>query len=260
MRNFITKSRRAAVLAGIASACVAGGAASPAVAGADPQLTLKAKKNELAQGGTTRLKGKLRNVPANAGQSVMIFATPYRSYRYDGPAELVKTTTTDQDGRYSVRVKPALNTQYRADTSAASSPKRKVYVFETVKFRLLNAAGNYRVRASYGLKYSPQVQPEFHVERKAYFYFRKRSQERFRRVETSTWQNTAAGVHSEAVINLPKSRTGYRYVIRGCTKYPKFDIGIGPPIASGCPKRINARSARARMLSSPVRVGLEAGP
>lgn len=251
----------AAFAAGLlAILCLALPGPSAAGGGSDPTLTLNVTDDSLAQGGATRLRGKLTGATAgDAGRLLTVYRDPYPY----GAEQVETTTTTDADGSYSLRVWPELNSSYRVELSdpgvGATSPSRNVYVYEQVKVKLVDRPGRLKIRAIYTLGYSPQVEPEYHPGRKTFFYFRKRSQKRFKRVGSAKWKDVSSGVRSAKAIDLPRSRKGYRYVIRGCTRYPDSDIGIGEPVKSGCPKRIKARSARARALSSPLRVGLESG-
>lgn len=237
----------AALVTALASALLAGVLVDRGVAqGGEPQITLRAQPGELQPGRSSTLSGRLSGVTTGAdGREVTLLASdyPYESESIAG------TATTDFEGNYEFTVTPELNTRYRVrfsggllDGSATSDPA-KVFVFasgDDYRIRVLQRRGI--VKARWDLFYSPKVEPEYYVGRPVYWYFRKLSQARFRRVERTTTRDTVRGLKAKVSWRLPPTRRGYRFEFFPCLPAPARDVGVGNDLPLRCPKSVRAPS------------------
>jgi hypothetical protein len=222
-----------------------------------PSITLDATEKRLRPDKATDFSGTLSGVfSGDSGKTVTLYASPY-PYETEEP---VGTATTAAGGTFSfTNYAPELNTRYRVafdgdilDGDASSNPVQ-IYVFAHFEVNIQPTVDFNKILATFDSSYSSQVQPEYLVGRTVFWYFKKKQQKFFKRVEKSKWQDTSYGAHAQATIKLPRSRHGYRYSIRACTEVADEDIGLGPPVEVNCPKRPrSARALRATPSSAPA--------
>lgn len=229
--------------------------ANPALAGG-PSLTLEASKKRLQPGKSAKLTGTLSNVFSGAeGKTVTLLATPYPY----GSENTAGTTTVGPDGQFSFgSVEPDLNTRYRATFDGdvldgdAQSETVQLFVSPTISFDFATDPFRPVSNAQAMIGYSEAVQPEFLVGKPIFWYFKKTSQKRYKRVETTKLRDVFEGVMGKATIKLPRSRKGYRYQLAFCVDEPSQDIGVGPPRGFKCPRRSFRNFRSADPLMRPV--------
>lgn len=209
--------------------------AAPAHAGG-PSLTLEVEKNELRPTKPVKLSGTLSGVlSGNDSKSIVLLRS---SYPYDSEG-IVGTTTTGANGNFSFPpFQPGLNTRFRVTfqgdvlDGSASSPVKQVFVFPRVEVDF-SVTPRFVVKERFDFFYSSMVQPEYYVGRKdLYLYFRKTSQNKYKRVDAAKFQDTFDGVGGTVKYKLPRSRKGYRYQV--------FPLRRGP----SCRHRDRQRQAR----------------
>lgn len=95
-------------------------------------VTIAAGARSVVLGGSVELSGSITGGPRN-GQQLVIVGKPYRG------AETRTAAVTDSDGTWSVRVRPAIRTEYQVEWgNTMSSTAPIVYVRPAVRLRVLN--------------------------------------------------------------------------------------------------------------------------
>jgi hypothetical protein len=102
-------------LAGLLAATIA--AALPALAGAQPVVSLHASPQQVFAGQSSVLSGQATG--AAAGSPAALYARPFP---YSGPPALVATTTTAAGGSFSFTVVPDRNTRYSVSVAGIATP------------------------------------------------------------------------------------------------------------------------------------------
>ncbi len=139
------------------------------------------------------------------------------------------------------------NTHYRVrfdgdiPDGSATSDAVELYVLARPDVDLFSTSRPFKIAGVLNLDYSSKVDPEYFVDNRVIWYFRKKSQPVFKRIEETRFQDSPDGVQTSVKIDLPKSRKGYRYFIVACTNVPAEDIGTGEPEAFICPRRLAVR-------------------
>ena len=226
----------------------------PAGALAAPALTLE-KTRDVEYHDPTTLRGTLSGVSGGSGgRTVTLLASEF-PYSTEAP---VASTQTSSGGGFSFSVTPELNTRYRATfdggilVGSATSAVEQVWVYGRAFFGDLRVVGRrvQRARTSFQLEYSPELEPDPLAGKRAYWYFRKTTRPRFRRVKSTLLRplkGGGGGVYTRVTYRLPRSRRAYRFEFFPCLKAPARDIGLGDTRPGRCPRSFRARAAVPRV-------------
>lgn len=232
--------RRGQLLLLAALLCLSAFALLPVAASAAPTLTLEARSAEIDLGNGTQLSGKLSGTAAEGVELAIIAKKfPYRR------ATVIDTVTLGADGRFSSRVKPTLNSIYRAEvvlpTGEVSSPNARVYINLPNRETSTRTAGDVAISRFY--VQFPADYPLRLSGRKITWYFRKTTDPIYRAVKTTLSKERFGRLVGETRIPLP--RGNYRYFITWCFALGKRgqDIGIGRNDGGGCSTSFRARVA-----------------
>lgn len=205
-------------------------------AGTEPKLTAKVTRTDVRLGASTAVEGRLTGGPAgDGGQALTVFAKPYP---YENEA-VAGTVTTKPSGRYSLSVRPRLNTRYvvRADADptieSAKDPVAWVYPKEIGTVAKFLRPG----LASGRMVFKVDRAHPFRFEgRPLFFYFRKKGSKVFHRVaRTHTRVRAPGDVTGYAKFKIP--RGNYTFVVSWCFNPGRGDFGVGRPVSKNCPRK-----------------------
>lgn len=219
-------------------------------AGGAPKLTATIKPTDINLGGATELSGRLTGGPfGDANQPLTVFAKPfpYKSEKVAG------TVITDSSGRYSLEVRPRLNTRYvvRADADPTiESPKEPIaWVYPK---RIDTVAKFIRPGLASGrmILEVDRDHPYRFENRRLYFYFRKQGSNVFERVaRTRTRLRGPGRVTGFAKFGIP--RGNYTFVVSWCFDPGAADFGVGRPVRQDCPRK-GYRTGDFNKLADPL--------
>lgn len=243
---------RKLVVAGACAALIAFfSIAAAGQAGGAPKLSAVVTKQDINLGGTTSLTGRLTGGPAgNAGQALTVFAQPY-PYRAE---EVAGTITTNAQGRYSLSVRPRLNTRYvvraDADPTIESAKEPVVWVYpkkiDTVAKFLRPGVASGRMVLNVDADHPFRFQ-----RRPLFFYFRKQGTKVYERVaRTRTRLRGPGKVTGFAEFKIP--RGDFTFLISWCFDPGLRDFGVGRPVRSDCPRKRYRVGGSAKVAESAV--------
>ena len=201
----------------------------PATASA-AEVSLTLDEPEVQYGTAHRVTGRLvEGTSPLAGRTVQLQG---RAYPYDGPFQMLATTTTDADGAYAVKRKFDRNMQLQAVAPDAGATSRVVraYVFPRPR-SVFKALSRHRLRITQFLRTPPNVK----LSARTNFYLARQGARSARRVARAKPHRVGRGrFKATATVKLPRSWGGaFKYA--SCFRYSEGS-GLGNPGAS-CPKR-----------------------
>ncbi len=217
--------------------------ATGAARAAKPRVSIAVVKSQVVQGSTVRVFGKVRFAGSVLpGTLVTITA---QEFPYKRAARGVKTVRTNAAGSFSARVRPRLNTRYRAIAGTLAglsfSPKKTAYVnLKPVPPRL--TVRGHRAFVSFTRQY-PSGYPFKLSGRRVSWYFRRASNPIYHRVATSRSREPKADRIAAGVsFRLPRIGGTYRFFVTGCYTVPRAgaDDGFGRTRAKRCPGRFRS--------------------
>ena len=224
-------------------------------AGTEPRLTAKLTKQDLRLGSATVVKGRLTDGPAgDAAQPLTVYAKPY-PYKSESVAG---TATTDASGSYSLKVRPRWNTRYvvrlDADPTIESAkepiawvyPKRAGTVAKFIRPGLASGRMILQVDPNHPFRFQGRT---------LFFYFRKKSSNRFDRVaRTKTRLRGPGDVTGYAKFKIP--RGNYTFLVSWCFDPGRGDFGVGRPVRQRCPRKGYRAGGRGK-VAEPLELNSE---